>query len=169
MIETVKSLITPTRGPWIALAFSALMLISAWTLQYGFGYFPCTMCYWQRDAHKLVVATSLLAIGMNYYGRGNPRIWAGLVMAALFTSFVMAFWHMGVEYSWWEGPKTCGAIAAPTNIDPADILASLDKKIKPPACKDAVWHFLGLSMAGWNALLSGLATVAAAYAIGRKS
>jgi len=70
-------------------------------------------------------------------------------------SFGIAAWHVGVEYGIFEAPQTCaagdGTIPAVNADDP---MAFLDKSIKPPACSEAVWHFLGLSMAGWNALIS---------------
>jgi len=74
---------------------------------------------------------------------------------ALLVSFGMAFWHVGVEYKWWEGPKGCsvGNITPIEDIDLSKFLEEMDKA-KPPACSDAVWSFLGLSMAGWNALIS---------------
>ena len=65
-------------------------------------------------------------------------------------------WHVGVEYKWWEGPKTCasGPIDLSTLGTGQSLLDSLNDPVKPPACSEAVWHFLGLSMAGWNMIIS---------------
>jgi disulfide bond formation protein DsbB len=59
-----------------------------------------------------------------------------------------------------EAPATCtaGGTFVP-GVDADNPLAFLDKSIKPPACSEAVWHFLGLSMAGWNAALSLLGAI----------
>jgi len=79
--------------------------------------------------------------------------WA--VVIALLVSFGLAAWHVGVEYGWLEAPATCsaGPLHVP-EVDPNNPLAFLAEPVKPPACSEAVWHFLGLSMAGWNAALS---------------
>jgi len=150
--------LTAHRWPWLALLLSGGLLIGAWVFQYGLGYAPCQMCYWQRHAHKIVIVISVLAIVMNMVGFGSPRFWAMLIGLALLGSFAMAFWHVGVEYKWWEGPKTCLAGGTPNvgEFDPKDFLQSLDEPVKPPACSEAVWHFLSLSMAGWNAVISAV-------------
>lgn len=82
-------------------------------------------------------------------------MWAGFIALAFLVSVGIAFWHVGVEYKWWEGPKTC-MTGTPEKIDfdPNTFLNSLDAPQKLPGCDTAVWHFLGLSMAGWNALIS---------------
>jgi disulfide bond formation protein DsbB len=128
------------------------LLIGAWIFQYGFGYAPCKMCYWQRHAHKLVVVIAVIALLAPVVNSDYPRLFTGLLSLIFLTSFGLAMWHVGVEYKWWEGPKSCSGIAP--NFDTKDLLAALDKKIRPPACSEAVWHFLGLSMAAWNAIIS---------------
>jgi disulfide bond formation protein DsbB len=101
---------------------------------------------------------------MNAKGILRPKLLTSLVGLALLGSFVMAMWHVGVEYKWWEGPKTC--LAEKVDLDAigsgVDLLNSLNKPIKPPACADAVWHFLGLSMAGWNMVISAAGVIATA-------
>ena len=148
------SYLTPRYWPWFTLILSASLLIGAWIFQYGFDYAPCQMCYWQRHAHKVVIGLSVAAILFNRFGFGKPRFWMVLIILGLLVSFGLGFWHMGVEYKWWEGPKSCSAVGGFEVFDPDDLLSSLGDPIKPPACSDAVWHFLALSMAGWNALIS---------------
>jgi len=131
------------------------LLVGAWTFQYGFGYMPCTMCYWQRHAHKIVLFIAALSLALSAAGNGHTKLFNYLLVLAFLGSVGMAFWHVGVEYKWWEGPKTCSAGGGELGgFDPNDPLGGLDKKIKPPACTEAVWHFLGLSMAAWNAIIS---------------
>lgn len=146
--------LTAKNIPLMALLLSGGLLGGAWIFQYGFGYPPCQMCYWQRHAHKAVLAVAVLAFLANLMGRKYPRAFAGLIGLALLVSFGMAFWHVGVEYKWWDGPKTCSGVVGEIGaIDPSTMWENIDK-VKLPACSEAVWHFLGLSMAGWNALLS---------------
>jgi len=148
--------LTPRTIPTFAGLLSAALLIGAWTFQYGFGYAPCQMCYWQRHAHKAVLAFAGLGLILRHIGKPDIRIINAVLGLALLISAALAFWHMGVEYKWWEGPKTCLADKIDINAigSGQDLLNSLSQPIKPPACADAVWHFLGLSMAGWNMVIS---------------
>lgn len=102
------------------------------------------------------MVVAILALILNRRDVGHPAWWAMLIGVAMLVSAGMGLWHMGVEYKWWEGPQTC--LAGTPNLDlqkkGADLLASLDKPAKMPGCSEAAWHFLGLSMAGWNMLIS---------------
>jgi len=146
--------LTAKHAPWLALLISGGLLVGAWIFQYGFGYPPCTMCYWQRHAHKIVLLIAAIAIALQFGGKPLPRFFNTLLALAFLGSIGMAFWHVGVEYKWWEGPQTCAASGGMGGFDPNNPLGGLDKKIKGPACTEALWHFLGLSMAAWNAIIS---------------
>jgi len=150
-----RPLRTQRAAPWIALALSSGLLVGAWIFQYGFGYLPCQMCYWQRHAHKAVLALAALWLVLRWVGVEAAEILRWAVVIALLASFGLAAWHVGVEYGWLEAPATCsaGPLHVP-EVDPNNPLAFLSEPVKPPACSEAVWHFLGLSMAGWNAALS---------------
>lgn len=163
--------LTPRNIPIWAGLLSAVLLIGAWTFQYGLGYAPCQMCYWQRHAHKAVLVLALIGIIMRFKGSKDMRLINGLLILALLGSAALAFWHMGVEYKWWEGPKTC--LAEAVNLDDirsgADLLSSLDTKIKAPGCSEAAWRFIGLSMAGWNMVISALGAIGILfYGLGRQ-
>ncbi len=144
-----------SRAPLFALLLSGGLLIGAWISQYGFGYQPCTLCYWQRHVHKAVVVVAVLALIMARMGLPLHRALTLLLVLLLIGSAGLGFYHAGVEFKWWEGPKTCsgGGTALP-DFSGDDPFSKLDSKIMPPSCSDAVWVFLGLSMAAWNALLS---------------
>lgn len=145
----------PKHAPWLAILISGGLLVGAWTFQYGLGYPPCTMCYWQRHAHKVVLVIAVLAAALNMAGRPMPKLFNSLLALALLGSVYMAFWHVGVEYGMFQGPQTCAVGGDGTiGFDPNDPLAGLDQKIKGPACSEALWHFLGLSMAAWNGIIS---------------
>lgn len=158
------------RAALFAGVLSLSLLIGAWIFQYGLGYAPCIMCYWQRYAHMAVVGVAVAiilaraAFGEGPLGKpkGLPR-WLGpvlLIVLLLFSAGLGAF-HMGVEFGWWEGPKACaaGSIGDLGPIDPNDPLAALDGPIRPPACSEVAWALLGISMAGWNALISLLGAI----------
>jgi len=142
------------QAPWLALLMSGGLLVGAWTFQYGFDYPPCTMCYWQRDAHKVVLLIASIGILFSFAGKPQNRLFNMLLVLAFLGSAYMAFWHVGVEFKIFEGPQTCAAGGSLDGFDPNDPLGGLDGKIKGPACSEALWHFLGLSMAAWNGIIS---------------
>ena len=151
---------TDARAALLAGGLSLGLLVGAWVFQYGLGYAPCVMCYWQRHAHKAVlgVALAVLAVrGVTGTGRGFPR-WLGptLLVSALMASVSLAMFHVGVEQGLWAGPQQCAADLGgeALSFGGDDPLAVLDQTFKGPSCADVPWRFLGLSMAGWNALVS---------------
>jgi len=157
----LKLLHSNRAAPWTALLLSGGLLCGAWFFQYALGYPPCNMCYWQRHAHKGVLAVAALWLLLRKLGIEAAEILRWAVVLALLISFGFAAWHVGVELGFLEAPKTClaGAGGAIAECPPDNPLCFLDKSIKPPACSEAVWHFLGISMAGWNALASLIGTL----------
>ncbi len=154
-IYNVMNALTLTRWPWLALILSAGLLGGALFFEHVLGYAPCQMCYWQRHAHKAVIAVCIAAIVFNHFGKGSPKFWAALIGIAFLISFALAFWHVGVEYKWWEGPKTC-MTGTPSleRFSGNDLIESLSNPVKLPGCSEPAWHFLGFSMAAWNAAAS---------------
>lgn len=132
---------------------SLVLLLAAWGFQAA-GYAPCKMCIWQRWPHGAAVAIAgagaFLPIAL------IPLLGA---LAALTTSGIGAY-HAGVEYGWWEGPASCtGTADSLAGLSGADLL-STEGAVNIVMCDEVVWSLLGISMAGWNAILSlGLALV----------
>ncbi len=130
---------------------SAALLLGALWFQFVAGLFPCTLCIWQRWPH--LAAVILGAVALKVPGRAIPLLGA---LAALTTAGIGVF-HMGVELGWWAGLASCsgqgiGGMSAATLLDPTAAAP------EPVRCDQIAWSLLGLSMAGWNALLSlGLA------------
>ena len=165
MLSSKVFRLTFSTYPLLALCLSASLLCGAWIFQYGFGYAPCTVCYWQRDAHKAIIVLAIIALGVQkFFPQKNlGPLFRILLILAFLGSAAVAFYHVGVEQLWWEGPKTCAT--GTLSFDQAvDFLAELDKKIKPPACKDVVWSLFGVSMAGYNMLASLLSVVLGLWA-----
>lgn len=118
------------------------------------GYAPCAMCLWQRWPHAAAIL-----LGVTVLAGVAPRMTAALAgIAALTTAGIGAF-HAGVEQGWWDGPSACsGGGATLGGLSGADLLSTevADTVIM---CDEIVWQ-LGLTMAGWNAVLSlGLAAL----------
>lgn len=157
----INPLNQPNIWVWQAGLLSLAILSGAWFFQYGMGLAPCQMCYWQRHAHKAVIAIAALGVFARFVTKSEKwdRMFITFLGLAFLVSFGLAFYHMGVEYKWWEGPKSCSAPLGQTQINAADILDALNGGGKMPLCSDAPWDLFGISMAGYNALLSGLAAL----------
>jgi disulfide bond formation protein DsbB len=133
------------------LGFVSLALIlGALGFQYLARLPPCEMCMWQRYPH---IAAAIVAIG------GALLIRAGLldrklgvplvVVTALLiaVSGVLGVYHAGVEWHWWPGPTSCTGSAF-------QFQGTLDLTAPIVRCDAAAWRLFGLSLAGYNALIS---------------
>ena len=154
------------RWPFVALFVSAAMLAVAHAFQ-AFGFAPCHLCLQEREVYWIAIGISVIAIAaeLTRYRAPAPRI-ASLILACVFGygTYLAAF-HAGAEWKWWPAPVTCSS-AGPVNLAQLKALLAGAKTMQGPACDQAPWVFLGLSMAGWNCLISaalvGLSLTAAA-------
>ena len=128
----------------LALLVPAALLGGAYVSQYGFGLFPCEMCWWQRYAHFAALACIPLAFAMPRQG------WpVALGALAIGLSGLIGGFHAGVEYHWWEGLTRCTSNVVPGG----DVLkAILDAPLI--RCDQAQWTLGGVSLAGFNFLFS---------------
>jgi disulfide bond formation protein DsbB len=128
----------------------AALLAGALGSQYLGGLHPCEMCHWQRWPHYAAVALALVAFAMRGAAdRGRSFVW--LAALAILTSGAIGVYHAGVEAGIFEGLTQCTATAAAGSS--ADILA--DIMANPLVrCDQVQFSFLGISMAGWNAIVS---------------
>ncbi len=131
----------------LATGGSAALLLAAWGFQYLGGMAPCQMCVWQRYPHGVAIAIGAVALALPGL-RLLPMLGA---LAALTTSGI-GFYHAGVEQGWWEGPSSCSA----GDIGGLSAEELMNQIMAAPLvrCDEIPWEFLGLSMAGWNALIS---------------
>ncbi|NIJ17600.1 disulfide bond formation protein B [Sphingobium vermicomposti] len=140
----------------IAFAVPLLLLGGAYASQYLGGLHPCEMCWWQRYPHMAAVPLALIA----YVVKQRPcvsALFVGLAGLAIGVSGGIGLFHAGVEYGWWEGLTAC----ATTSIGggSADILNQI-MAAPITRCDVAPWTLLGISLAGYNGLLSGAAALA---------
>lgn len=143
----------------LALVVPALLLAGAYLSQYGFGLFPCEMCWWQRWPHFAAVALALVSL------LAEPkRPWIALAALAILVSGLIGGYHAGVEYGWWEGVTGCANYAAAGAGDPLEAILAAPLV----RCDQAPWTLLGISLAGWNFLVS-TATALAIFALLRRS
>lgn len=147
----------------IALLAPAFLLGGALLSEHVGGLAPCEMCYWQRWPHAAAIGFALLA--MLFRGAGS-RFFLVLAAQAIAGSGAIGIFHAGVEYGWWEGLTACATANAGGSTE--DILASI---MATPLvrCDVAQWTLFGISLAGYNAILSlGSAIAILALITGRK-
>lgn len=156
------------RWPWWALFSSALMLAIAHAFERFGGLAPCLLCLKQREVYwaAMAVAAAGIAAGYLFKSQKLNRLFCAVLAIVFLVGMGIAIWHAGAEWKWWPGPQACalgkgGVSTAGLN----DFLAGAAQA--QPSCEVALWHFLGLSMAGWNVLISlKLAVLSALAAAG---
>ncbi|MDR7229956.1 disulfide bond formation protein DsbB [Caulobacter sp. BE264] len=156
--------------PLMALLSSALLLATAHAFEKFGGLAPCHLCLKQREVYWVAGTVGLVGLIL----QRTPlwprlRLPVALLLGAIFLYGAgLATYHAGAEWKWWPGPKTCsgGDAAAASNLE---AMLKGTAAIKPPACDKAAWVFLGLSMAGWNVLISLKLAVWSVLAAFRKS
>jgi disulfide bond formation protein DsbB len=142
---------------WLALGVPALLLGGAYLSQYGFGLFPCEMCWWQRYPHFAAILLALLSLAV------RPRaLWIGLAAAAIFVSGAIGMFHAGVEYGWWEGVTSCSS-PIENSGDPLEAIMNAPLV----RCDVAPWTLAGVSLAGFNAIISVTSAVAICLLLAR--
>jgi disulfide bond formation protein DsbB len=139
--------------PAFALIVSAAMLATAHVFE-NMGYAPCTLCLRQREVYWTAIIVALLALAFAR-GNGAKAAWAFDALLALVFLYGagLAAYHSGVEFKWWPGPAECASTGAAASAEALDALLN-GAKIRPPACDEPNWWFLGLTMANWNTLVS---------------
>jgi disulfide bond formation protein DsbB len=165
MSEMTTSMIRsrPVASAAIAIAaVGAAAIVGAWIFQYALGLKPCPLCLEQRYAYYFAIPLAIMVLLGDQVGASRKVLFAALVAIALgmLWNAGLGVYHSGVEWKWWVGPQECAA--APDDLGSAGGLLNQLQSISVVRCDEAAWRFLGLSLAGYNALISlALATVAA--------
>ena len=138
------------RANWLALIVPAALLGGAYLGQYAFRLYPCEMCWWQRYPHFAAMVLAALAFVLP-----PRRLLVTLAALAILISGLLGAYHAGVEWHWWEELTTCASTAA-AGGNPLDAI------MNAPIirCDVAQWRLLGISLAGWNFLISAGAALA---------
>lgn len=148
----------------LVLLVPAALLAGAYGSQYWGGLFPCEMCWWQRYAHFAALLLALVALAAG--GRAGAILLVRLAALAIAVSGAIGVYHAGVEAGIFEGFTQCTAGTAGLSAD-----ALLKQIMDAPLirCNDVQWSFLGISMAGWNGIVSiGTALVALWLTLGER-
>lgn len=150
----IATMLAPRRAAGL-LAISALaVLATAWGFEHIGGYAPCPLCIYQRYPWW---AAFVLALLIFVFGRRSGKRLAGAGFAAaaltLAANGALAGYHVLVEQGILDRPPMCGTQGISLEGDPSEVRAAI-MDTQPVACDEVVWQLAGLSMAGYNGLLS---------------
>jgi disulfide bond formation protein DsbB len=123
---------------------------------------PCNLCLKAREVYWGAVVVALIATVWHLVSRGSrgtPRIAAFLLAVIFATGTITAVFHMGGELKWWGLPATCMGGGAVDLESMASLALGTGPVTRVAMCDAVTWTFLGLSMAGWNALISAALAV----------
>ncbi len=148
----------------IGLASLAL-IAGAWFFELVIHLKPCKLCLEQRLPHYAAIGLALAGLLLARSARLQWLVLLGLA-ALMAWSIGLGVYHAGVEWGWFVGPNDCGGAAAPAAAGMQDFMKQL-QTTRIVACSEAAWRFLGLSLAGWNALASAGLFLLAVYGLMR--
>ena len=151
----------------LVLVVAAATIAGAWFFQLVLDIQPCPMCLEQRYAYYTIIPLSVLVAIGAAKGAPRPLLIAGLVVIALVAvgNSVFGVYHAGVEWKFWQGPTDCTGPVVDFG-KAGGLLDQLDK-VKVVRCDEVQWTFLGLSLAGYNALISALMAAIAGWGVWR--
>jgi disulfide bond formation protein DsbB len=148
----------------LALLIPAALLLGAFGSEHIGKLVPCEMCWWQRYPHMAALVLAALAFTS---GRtpARSRLLTTLAAIAIAISGAIGVYHAGVELGVFQGITTCTSTA--TGATPEEILKSI---MNAPVvrCDQVQWSLLGISMAGWNAIISLGGAAAVLWLLGRE-
>jgi len=129
-------------------------ILGAYFFQYVIGLPPCPLCLEQRIAYYVSIPlAAMILLGVSVGSSRKVLMLALLaIAAAMLWNAGLGVYHSGVEWRWWPGPQDCsGAIP---NFSAGGSLIDQMNKTRVVRCDEAAWRFLGLSLAGYNVLIS---------------
>ena len=156
---------TPLRGAALVLAISFATIAGAWILE-AWGVKPCPLCLQQRWAYYIGVPVAAAAVLIAWRG---PRALARsllVLLAIIFAgSAIFGAYHAGVELGLWPGPSSCTGAVPQMGLDPGKPFNIQDmlRSAQVVPCDKAVFWIFGISLAGWNAILSAVMVVASIW------
>jgi len=146
------------------LAIASATIAGAWFFQLVLNIQPCQLCLEQRYAYYVAIPLAVVLVAC--IASGAPRTVAilGFLLLLAVTLFNAGFgvYHSGVEWGWWQGPTECSGPI--TDLGSGSLFDNIDK-VKVVRCDEVQWRWLGLSLAGYNAVISALMAILAASAV----
>ncbi len=152
-IDTLRARPVATAAAAIA-AVGAAAILGAWFFQYGLGLKPCPLCLEQRYAYYFCIPLAVMVMLGDRAGAKRKVLIAALLAIAGFMLWNagLGVYHSGIEWKWWPGPQECSGELG--DIRAGGPLIKQLETMSVVRCDEAAWRFLGLSLAGYNALIS---------------
>ena len=166
MLVRTSPLYDPIFAASIAIALAAgATILGAYYFQYVLGLPPCPLCLNERVAYYVAIPTAVvIAVAARRQGR-RGLLMAGLLVVGLvmLASAALGAYHAGVEWKFWPGPEDCsGPIESFGRA--SDLWRQLNS-VHVVRCDAAAWRFLGVSLAGYNVLISLALAALAGWAL----
>jgi disulfide bond formation protein DsbB len=137
---------------WLTAALGVVVLGTVLASQYLGGLQPCELCLYQRWPWAAAIVLALLAAML----RPARRVLVLLAALVILAGGALAVYHAGVEYGWWAGFTACTSAISYSGGDAASLR---DQLLAAPVVRCDVPGFVlfGISMAGYNAIVSVIA------------
>lgn len=150
-MDTAQALHLKTTGLRLAIA-AGLTVGAVLVMQVGYGYAPCKLCLTERLPYYAAVPLGLVAL---LAPAPLARLALGLAASALLYGAGVGVYHAGAEWGFWPGPTDCGGGTGANPGEVGDFLNAL-RNTRVVDCSVAALRVLGISLAGWNALVAFL-------------
>ncbi len=156
----------PAAAAAIAIfALSLATIAGAWFFEYVMKLAPCPLCLEQRIPYHIIVPLSLLLVIAAVVRAPRSLLLVGFAAIAIAAccNVVLGLYHAGVEWHWWAGPADCSGPL--TDLRSGGGLLDQLHAVHVVRCDEAAWRFLGLSLAGYNVLISLALAIIAGFGL----
>lgn len=126
------------------------LLAAVFIMEHGFGVAPCSLCLLQRWPHGAVIPLGIVAF-LPAISDSGRRMLLLLCAAAFATTAGIGIYHVGVEQGIFAGPSACSGGITGESIE------ELRRKLMAAPvvrCNEVAWSLFGISLAGYNVLVS---------------
>jgi disulfide bond formation protein DsbB len=146
-------------------ALSAATLIGAWYFEFVLKLPPCPLCLEERLPYHVVIPLSLLMAIAALARAPEKLIAVGFVaiIVAVLSGAALGTYHAGVEWHFWAGPADCTGPL--TDLKSGGSILNQLQSIHVVRCDEAAWRLFGISLAGYNVLISLALAAIAGYGL----
>jgi disulfide bond formation protein DsbB len=146
-------------------AIALATLAGAWFFQYAIGLPPCPLCLEERIPYHVVIPLSLLMVIAALVRAPAKLLTVGFIaiVVAVLCNVAVGTYHAGVEWHFWPGPTDCSGPL--TDLNAGGSLLNQLQSVHIVRCDEAAWRFLGISLAGYNVLISLLLAAIAGFGL----
>ena len=154
----------------LVLAGSSLTIAGAFFFEKVLLILPCPLCLEQRVPYyvAILVSAALLVAELTAMAPWRRRLALAVLALVLAYGSGLGIYHAGAEWGFWAGPSSCAQASSPPLASGAELLKAL-QTTKVISCTEVQWRLLGLSLAGFNALIALALALIALFGAVRKA